>query len=319
MENRDRCPRCGALLLQGEKFCGQCGAPLPWVAGGADAGNGSYTGASTAANASGVGGEWTANNGPSGGVGVGMGPGVGVNGGFGGGSGWRPGYRPCTIEQLRDFCAYNEMPLERMRFFVGEDYRQPRAFGIFRDGDRFVVYKNKDDGSRAVRYNGPDEAYAVGELYDKLLDECHKRDIWPDGKPADYDKRRKSEKRRLVAIAVVAALLMGTLGFVFLKWQAKMHANDGYYRFNTPGIYYCYGGDWYYNDGYSDWTPAYYGPYDDYEDRSDYYIGDSYDRSWGYSDFEDSQVWQQIQEESRTSSRDYDSWDSSDTDWGSDW
>ena len=28
MENRDRCPRCGALILPNEKFCGQCGAPL---------------------------------------------------------------------------------------------------------------------------------------------------------------------------------------------------------------------------------------------------------------------------------------------------
>ena len=49
------------------------------------------------------------------------------------------------------------------------------------------------------------------------------------------------------------------------------------------------------------------------------YIGDTYDRSWGYSDFESSAVWQQIQEESRTSSHDYDSWSSNDTDWSSDW
>jgi hypothetical protein len=207
-----------------------------------------------------------------------------------------------------------------MRFFVGEDYRQPRAFGIYREGDRFVVYKNKADGSRAVRYDGPDEAYAVGELYDKLLDECHQRDIWPDGKPANLEKRRKAKKRRLIAIAVVGALLVGTLGFLYLKWEAKMHANDGYYRFNDRGIYYCYGGDWYhYDDGYSDWAPVEYGPYNDYDDWSGYYMGDTYDRGWGYRDFEDSQAWAKIQEESRTSSKDYDGWDSNDTDWDSDW
>jgi len=291
MENRDRCPRCGALLLAGERFCGQCGAPLTGVAG--------------AGSASGERPEYRD-------------AGVGV--GYGGPSDWQPGTRPRTIEQLQAFCAYNEMLLERMRFFVGVDYREPRAFGIYQEGDRFVVYKNKADGSRAVRYDGPDEAYAVGELYDKLLDECHQRDIWPDGKPANLEKRRKAEKRRLIAIGVVGALLVGTLGFVFLKWQAKMHANDGYYRFGTPGIYYCYGGDWYhYDDGYSDWTPVEYGPYDDYDDWSGYYVGDTYDRSWGYRDFEDSQAWAKIQEENRTSSSDYSSWDSNDTDWDSDW
>ena len=316
MENRDRCPRCGALILPNEKFCSQCGAPLTEAAA-ASAGSAAGRYAQTATAPNGAGGERTVNNGNN--ANGSVNPGAGVTAGAAGSSGWRPGMRPRTIEQLQDFCAYNEMPLERMRFFVGEDYRQARAFGIYRDGDRFVVYKNRSDGSRAVRYDGPDEARAVGELYDKLLDECHQRDIWPDGKPVNFEKNRKAEKRRLVAIAVVGALLAGTLGFLFFKWQAKQHANDGYYRFNDTGIYYCYGGDWYYNDGYNDWEPTYNGPYNDYEDRSGYYIGDTYDRGWGYSDFEDSRVWQQIQEESRTSSRDYDGWDSNDTNWDSDW
>ena len=88
---------------------------------------------------------------------------------------------PRTIEELKRYCAEKHMPLERMRFFLDQDYREPRAFGIYRDGDEFVVYKNKADGSRAVRYRGRDEAYAVRELYDKLLEECHQRGIYPDG------------------------------------------------------------------------------------------------------------------------------------------
>ena len=241
-----------------------------------------------------------------------------ANAAVAGSSGWQPGTRPRTIEQLQDFCAYNEMPLERMRFFVGEDYKEARAFGIYGEDRRFVVYKNRSDGSRVVRYDGPDEAYAVGELYDKLLDECHRRDIWPDGKPADLEKRRKSEKRRRIAIAVVVVLLVGTLGYIFYRIGAKMHAYDGYYRFESPGIYYCYGDDWYYSDD-SDWVRTDDVPYDNYDDRADYYIGDTYDSSWGHSDFEQSQAWAQIQEESRTSSSDYSSWDSNDTNWDSDW
>ena len=288
MENRDRCPSCGALVRPEEKFCSQCGAPLTQDAGAANADAGAWPQAGAV-----------------------------------GSSGWRPGMRPCTIDQLKDFCAYNEMPLERMRFFVDQDYREPRAFGIYREGDRCVVYKNKDDGSRAVRYNGPDEAHAVGELYDKLLDECHKRNIWPDGRPEameqEVQRAHREMRRRMLPIAIVTVLLIGTLGFIFMRVDSKLHANDGYYRFNDAGIYYCFGEDWYYDDGYNGWTLTDSGPYDSYDDRSGYYIGDTYDNRWGYSDFTESEAWNRIQEENRTTSQDYNNWDAGETDWGTDW
>ncbi len=74
-----------------------------------------------------------------------------------------------TIEDLCGwYNAHNLPPYETTRFFIGVDYKKPRAFGIYRDGNEFVVYKNKDNGERAVRYKGPDEAYAVNEIYLKL-------------------------------------------------------------------------------------------------------------------------------------------------------
>jgi hypothetical protein len=79
---------------------------------------------------------------------------------------------PRTIDEMKDYCAQRRIPLREMRFFVGENYRQPRAYGIYREGDRFIVYKNKSDGTRAIRYDGPDEAHAVEELYLKLMYEC---------------------------------------------------------------------------------------------------------------------------------------------------
>ncbi|NLL63674.1 MAG: hypothetical protein GX241_05505 [Ruminococcaceae bacterium] len=83
---------------------------------------------------------------------------------------------PQTIEELKAFCAEKNLPLEKMRFFIGEDYKEPKAFGIFEDaqGD-FVVYKNKADGSRAIRYEGKDESYAVNEIYQKLKAEINER------------------------------------------------------------------------------------------------------------------------------------------------
>ena len=83
------------------------------------------------------------------------------------------GNKPKTIDSLKEYCELNGYTSEKTRFFIGEDYKEPRAFGIYKDevsGD-FVVYKNKDDGSRAVRYRGTDEAFAVGELYDRLQKE----------------------------------------------------------------------------------------------------------------------------------------------------
>lgn len=79
---------------------------------------------------------------------------------------------PKTIEQLKDwYKARNLPPYEKTRFFIGEDYKGKRAFGIYKEGDEFIVYKNKDDGTRAIRYHGKDEAYAVNELYLKLKSE----------------------------------------------------------------------------------------------------------------------------------------------------
>lgn len=227
--------------------------------------------------------------------------------------GWQPGSVPATIGQLRAFCAYNEMPLETMRFFVGVDYQQPRAFGIYQDGDQFIVYKNKADGSRAVRYHGPDEAYAVGELYDKLLDECHRRDIWPDGKPMEAVEREKKSRLLFIPLAAVAVILFAVIAFFALKEEMRLHANDGYYRFDDAGLYYRYGDDWYYENDYYDWVYWNSVPYEGGD-----YLGSDYNADWGYSSFETSDAWEEIHED-HTTSDDYDSWDSDDTDWDSDW
>ncbi len=80
---------------------------------------------------------------------------------------------PITIEELQEwYKARNLPPYETTRFFIGIDHKGPRAFGIYKDdnGD-FIVYKNKENGQRAIRYQGSDEEYAVNELYQKLKEE----------------------------------------------------------------------------------------------------------------------------------------------------
>ena len=105
---------------------------------------------------------------------------------------------PKTVSELQENCAERNMPLLRMRFFIGEDTHEPQAFGIYRtENGNTVVYKNKSDGSRAVRYDGPDEAYAVSQLLSKLEEECRKRGIDPDRSLRQREPPRLSKSRHV--------------------------------------------------------------------------------------------------------------------------
>ena len=146
------------------------------------------------------------------------------------------------IERTKD------MPLERMRFFINEDRREARCFGIYQEADtgNWVVYKNKDNGSRAVRYNGPDEAYAAQELWAKINSEIELR-------RAKLPKRKRSRAEiiyRRVLMALLAAAI-AVAGFMFVRWLARSPSR-GYYLIDDA-IYYYQNDDWYYYDDGGDW------------------------------------------------------------------
>lgn len=223
-------------------------------------------------------------------------------------------FLPKTIEELKEYCAERGMPLLRMRFFIGENFQEPKAFGIYQSGNDFIVYKNKANGQRAIRYQGPDEEYAVNELFMKLLDECHRRGIYPDGRPSESESR-SSRSRKAFSIIVPIVLFMTLVVGGASYYSNRIHAHDGYYNFGND-IYYHYGNDWYVDDADIGWVETEFEPGDDY---LDYYLGEDFTSDWGVSDFKESRTWEQIQEDHSSSSSDYDSWDSSDTDWDSDW
>lgn len=250
---------------------------------------------------------------------------------------------PRTIEELQAYCDRHGMPLKKMRFFIGEDYPYARAFGIYRDGDEVVVYKNKDNGERAVRYRGKFEERGVKEIYDKLLDECHRRGIYPDGKPvprpgggsrsgSGSGTRSQSSRRRkksgggclsgMIQHDFLFFMVLVILGAIVSSCSDSLnHRNDGYFR--RPGddrVYYHYGDDWYYT--YDENASGYWYEADDFqESEAEAYesLGDSWSSDWGVSDFRESSTWDDLHTSSSSSSgsSDYDSWDSSDSDWGS--
>ena len=81
---------------------------------------------------------------------------------------------PSTIEEFQAWYAQKNLPpSEVTRYFIGKNLSEPKVFGIYKDENtgNFVVYKNKADGTRSIRYEGKDEAFAVNELYQRLLSE----------------------------------------------------------------------------------------------------------------------------------------------------
>ena len=71
--------------------------------------------------------------------------------------------------ELQEWFKANGYDYYKTRFFIGINYRDPKAFGIYQnDAGDFVVYKNKADGTRVIRYQGDDQAFAVHELYQRF-------------------------------------------------------------------------------------------------------------------------------------------------------
>ncbi len=254
---------------------------------------------------------------------------------------------PKTIEELQAFAAANNIPLEKMRFFVGVDYKEPRAFGIYKESNgNCVVYKNKADGSRAIRYQGADEAYAVNELYQKMKAEVLER------KQADLNKGKSytstvtsakgsGSKPKTARIGAYVVMLI-LLAILFISCVSNVVSSshtpkNGYYEYKGTPYYYT-GGNWYTPDEDGEWARDYNTPdmleenYNDYFEAKDYssldsnyageveeyqteaYSGDSYDDddSWGDS-------WDDSNWDDDDWDYDYDSYDSYDSDWDSDW
>ena len=123
---------------------------------------------------------------------------------------------PKTIEELKQWYKDRNLPpYEKTRFFIGMDYKKPKAFGIYEENGNFIVYKNKADGSRAVRYQGRDEAYAVNELYLKLKSEILNQKAHQTN-PASTKGMQKLNKKRAISnaktIGWVVCLFMGMGG-----------------------------------------------------------------------------------------------------------
>ena len=264
---------------------------------------------------------------------------------------------PQTIGELKQWYADRKLPPEEVtRFFIGRDVREARAFGIYQDGPEYVVYKNKDDGSRVIRYRGTDEAYAVNELYLKLKSEILNQKSRVSGRQT---KASAAFPFALASIVMVIAsiitltatgffmpsvvlLVMGIALFVcvilfakdlrklavsvavimFLSFGSMISSIFAYRSLHKHDGYYNHGNDYYYFQGhdvyhYDNDDWYYYDSYDDYDDFIPDYTYVSNDYG-GYETYSDFSETEYYDDTwSSSSSSDNDS----DFDWdgGSDW
>ena len=238
---------------------------------------------------------------------------------------------PRTISELAKYCMLHGFTSKKTRFFIGIDYREPKAFGIYRDvNGNFVVYKNKADGTRTVRYEGPDEGFAVHELYARLQEEIvnqkqhaamRKSRVNPRRKAARMDK---DQKKRVARITLMIISLITTLVIVFVGNTTQ----EGYYNFYGQTYYYL--NRWYlYNDYLyieGEWYPESDPPLELIDNSREYYLSDTYDPPYGVSDFRETSYYSNHKNSKHSSDgntyygNDSDSsWDSGATDWDSDW
>ena len=233
---------------------------------------------------------------------------------------------PRTIEELKAFCVKHNLPLAMMRFYIGENYKLPRAYGIYKDeaSGEFIVYKNKSDGSRAIRYQGLDEAYAVNEIYLKLQTEIQNQKMqqaqnaqkrsqnYNQSYNRNYNQNNrnigsyntysttsgagngKDPKKKLLT-TIILIIFISMFGSSFLRAIFGIVGNS------------FFGGS----------SSRYESTYD-----SGWFDSSDFDVDYDYDDDDDSYDWDSSWDSDWDSDYDWDSgsdWDSGYSDWDSDW
>ena len=219
---------------------------------------------------------------------------------------------PRTIEELQEWYKSKGLPpAETTRFFIGVDYKKPRAFGIYKDPSTgvVVVYKNKDNGERAVRYQGTDEAYGVNELYQRLKQEIIQQKMNNVKKAQGSSNYATNNKAKNIGssmlkklLAVLGACFAMFMGIVLIGVAVIFFSpSDGYYDYQNHYYYYDGAGNsnlyvFEYDETSADWKKpvekdAEPGIFDKKKTCKPYFLSEKWEASYACSDISDSIVY----------------------------
>ncbi|MCR5771942.1 MAG: hypothetical protein K6G87_12045 [Butyrivibrio sp.] len=107
---------------------------------------------------------------------------------------------PVTVDELNDYCRQMDINPYNSNFFIGSDHIGADAYGIYKDywsGD-FVVYRNEYDGTKVIKYQGPDEALAVETIYEYV--QAYLKN--PKNKDDDDLQRRLDEAKAQIQVSL---------------------------------------------------------------------------------------------------------------------
>ena len=218
---------------------------------------------------------------------------------------WENGL-PTTLEDLQEWVTFHNLPPEETtRFFIGKNLTEARLFGIYRDGEKVVVYKNKSDGSRFIRYQGSDEAFAVREFLTRLRQEIQAQ------------KSRSGNRKKAFPLLSILFSLLTAFGIAVTLLETPA----GYYRYEDQLYYYSHS-TWYISLGENSWSKAGTVPGELAKNHQKYFCSEGYQSTYGACDFLLSTYYFSEVADTWESSDQWDVsdlWDATFTDWDSDW
>lgn len=229
-------------------------------------------------------------------------------------------YTPRTIQELKEWAEFNNLPLEDMRVFIGINYQYPKAFGIYKDPNtgEFIVYKNKADGSRSIRYSGSNEEIAVKELFFKM------REMIRQQKANNAGSNNGNSVFSIICIVAPLLIMLSITICVCMLSQSKRI--KGYYSYNQNYYYFSVHDLYEWSETLNSWIES-DEDYDILDSDDIYFYGNNYKNDYEdyFSDFSDSEYYQLEKELYGDSDSNDDHWDSNQswndslTDWDSDW
>ena len=144
---------------------------------------------------------------------------------------------PDTIVELRKWYVRQTAINNKIRrYMIGFSSDDPRAAGICKNGNLFIVYENDENGVPNIKYKGPDEAYAVNAMYLQIQSDLSKKNEQVAYKVAEsfsgsqerFKKALEEEEKREAHDKIIRTLMV-IIGMFIIGGIIALIGSMGWY------------------------------------------------------------------------------------------